>query len=80
MVHGWSKHESITAVNCATVCLMTLLIVSLLLIILTVFHMLINGCVACWNFTQPSDCVGDQSLSRSPNGFPGSRAAWSHDV
>jgi hypothetical protein len=67
-----------TAVDCLS--LVTLLIALSLLTIPTVFHMLINGRIACLKFTQSSDCVGDQSLSRSPNSFPGSCATWSRDV
>jgi hypothetical protein len=70
LVHRWLKHESITAVDCAEVSLVTLLIMLSLLIIPMVFHMLINGCVALLKFTRPSDHIGDQSLDRSPNGFP----------
>ena len=33
----------------------------------------------CLNFTRPSDRVGGQSLSRSPDTFPGSRV-MTHDM
>ena len=50
--------------------------------------MWINGRVTHLKFTRPSDHVGDQSLGRSPNTFPGShvvtrdmlRDLWSHVV
>jgi hypothetical protein len=74
MVYGWSKRESITAVDCAVVSLMTLLVVFPLLIIPTVFHVLINRHITLLKFIQPSNRIGDQSLDRSPNGFPQSRA------
>jgi hypothetical protein len=74
IVYGWSKHESVTAADCATVSLVTLLIVLSLLIIPTVFHMLINGHITLLKFRQPSDRIDNQSLGRSPNGFPGLRA------
>jgi hypothetical protein len=38
MIHRWSKHESITAADCAAVSLVTLLVMFPLLIISTVFH------------------------------------------
>jgi hypothetical protein len=69
-VHGWSKCESITAANCAAASLVTLLIALPLLIIPMVFHVLINGHVTLLKFTRSGDHVGDQSLGRSPNGFP----------
>jgi hypothetical protein len=74
IVYRWSKHESITAADCATASLVTLLIVLSLLIIPTVFHVLFNRCIAFLKFTQPHNHIGDQSLDRSPDGFPGSRA------
>jgi hypothetical protein len=44
-------HESITAVDCAAVSLVTLLVALSLLIIPTVFHVLINRCIALLKFT-----------------------------
>jgi hypothetical protein len=76
-VHGISP-----TADCATVILpslVTLLIPIVSLIIPTVFHVLINGCVACLKFTQPSDHIDDQSLSRSPVLFPGSHVV-SHNA
>jgi hypothetical protein len=80
IVHKWSKHKSITAADYAIVSLVILLIMLSLLTIPIVFHMWINGCIACLKFTQSGDHIGDQSLGRSSNGFLGSHAAWSHDV
>jgi hypothetical protein len=73
LVCRWSKCESTTATDCATVSLVPWLTVPPLLIVPTVSHVLINGHVALLKFTRSSDHVGDQSLGRSPNGFP-----WSH--
>jgi hypothetical protein len=70
IVHGWSKHESITAADCTAVSLVTWLITSPLLITPTVFHMLINGHVVLLKFIRSDDHIGDQSLGRSPNSFP----------
>jgi hypothetical protein len=72
---------SLTA-DCAAVILLslvTLLILAVPLIVPTVFHMLINGCIMRLKFTQSSDCVDDQSLGRSPVIFSGS-CVVSHDV
>jgi hypothetical protein len=51
LVRGWSKCESITAVDCAAVSLVTLLITLSPLIFPMVFHMLINGHIASLKFT-----------------------------
>jgi hypothetical protein len=80
LVCRWSKHESITTVDCATVSLVTLLITLSLLICPMVFHVLINGCATFLKFIRSCDHVGDQSLGRSPNGFPWSHVNWSHDT
>ena len=55
------------------------------LIVPTVFHMLINGLGVHLKHAQSGDCVAtcdcvdDQSLGRSYDTFPGSRACISHD-
>jgi hypothetical protein len=67
-------------VDCAAVGLVTWLILVPLLIILTALHVLINRCIAYLWLTRSSDHVGDQSLGRSPDIFPGSRADISRDV
>jgi hypothetical protein len=70
-------------VGCAAVDCLSLVILLITLSLLTipiVFHMLINGRIAYLKFIQSGDCIGDQSLSRSPNSFPGLHATWSRDV
>jgi hypothetical protein len=73
-VHRWSKCENLTAADCAAVSLVISLIALSLLILPMVFHMLINGHIAFPKFTRSHDHVGDQSLGRSPNSLPWSRA------
>jgi hypothetical protein len=51
LVCGWSKHESTTAADCATVSLMPWLIAPPLLIVPTVFHMLTNRRIMFLKFT-----------------------------
>ena len=45
-----------------------------------VFHVLINGHVACPNCVWSCDVFDDQALGRSCAIFPGSRAVRSHDM
>jgi hypothetical protein len=80
LVLGWPMRESITTADCAAVRRVTRLTALSLLIFPTVFHVLINGRVAFLKVTRSRDHVGDQSLGRSPNSFPWSRAGWSRGI
>jgi hypothetical protein len=66
--------------DCAAVGLVTWLILVPSLIVPTTLHMVINGRVAYLWLTRSSDRVGDQSLGRSPDIFPGSCVDMSRDV
>jgi hypothetical protein len=61
-------------VDCTAASLVTLLIALSLLIIPMVFYVLFNRHVIFLKFMRPCDCIGDQSLGRSLDGFPESHA------